>query len=768
MKIKEKYFFETKSCKEIPYSEVWKNMDKECLEKIVTVLFKSKSLNLNYQVMYNRDAPYPENLDDLEEIYSKYIERIESLYNKSEKYNCVTAVQEMRHFYCPGCGRAHRDYEYLKPMSSWDEIKKRYKEIITFSKLINFFSLPYYGYKKVFDTFSIITNIMFNPKKREDERFEKGPFGSLCLGCCVPPYEDKYIPFHEFQLAKNGMPLLCCPDCGEIIEIRESANFICAPKNLKYKYLTRRDNWFINNSIPYSYEIFERDEKVILSIIYSHYFPNIQGKLVIKKLTNDRYVFNTKTGQSYKMRTIDMDTKKGVFDGDNTYSVYKEPKINNITYCRNFSFHIPEECIQATLDAICKKQNVPLILAKDIDEYRIKCRNKGTGFNDYEVSNVKIISYVNRYAKLGRDFIKLLYETCDTCYIYHRKQLRKYFEMQTNPQVFIDLMEKNNIKTKGLKKIFAKNPLLLFNYNYLVTIGFKNVDVIMSLLKNEKTIKWFKKIKTVESTNNLRTFVEEYSSIKTEAELAKKVLECDDARYFFDIGNIYTTCLPILNAAPDLSVSRKKTLFKGDIKKIHDTLSDLSYAISSREFYIPYTKEEMKYNVNCGEYSFSLAKTSIELKTVGRTMHICVGSYSNSAFEKRTVIVLMRKTKTNELAACIELSPDYTTMQQAKDYCNGMLSKEKLNPLVSYFKHFGIEYTSSRDGRCNHLEEIHPSESIISVDSITKYKIFDSKEEFKKIYCDEVIFNGEKILLPPRNEDDIYDVWDDDYYQLPF
>ena len=765
MKIKEKYFFETRSCKEISYSEVWENLNKECLEKIITVLSKSKSLNLNNQVTCDKDAPYPENLDDLEKLYLKYIEKIEAFYNKSEKYNCVTTVQEMRHFYCPGCGQAHRDYEYLKPMSSWDEIKKKYEEIITFSKLMNFFSLTYRGEKRFFDTFSTIVNIMFAPEKREDWDSRKGPFDpSFCLGYYVPPYEDKYIPFDEFQLAKNGMPLLCCPDCGEIIEIRESDRLFFTPKNLKYKYLTRCDNWFLHNSIPCSYEIFERDEKVILSIIYCHYFPNTQGKMAVKKLTNDRYIFNTKTGQSYKMKTIDIDTKKGVFDGANNNSTYKEPKINNITYSERFSFHVPEECIQATIDAICKKQNVPLILAKDIDEYHIKCYSKGTGRNKYEVSNVKIISYVNRYAKLGRDFIKLLYETYGICYI-SRKQLRKYFEMQTNPEVFIDLMKKNNVKTKGLKKIFAKNPLLIYNYNYLITIGFKNIDVIMSLLRSEKTKKWFKEIKTVKSANSLKTFVEEYSSIKTEAELAKKVLECDDSKYFFDMGNIYTTCLPILNVDPDLSVSRKKALFKGDIKRIHDTLSDLSYAISSRGFYIPYTKEEMKYNANCGEYTFSLAKTSIELRTAGRDMHICVGTYSNSALEKRTVIVLMRKTETNELAACIELSPDYKTMRQAKDYCNGRLSEEKLNPLVSYFKHFEIEYTSSRDGEYNNLGKIHSSESVISVDDITEYKIFDSKEEFKKIYCDEVFFNGEKVLIPQKNEDNI---WDDDYYQLPF
>lgn len=290
----------------------------------------------------------------------------------------------------------------------------------------------------------------------------------------------------------------------------------------------------------------------------------------------------------------------------------------------------------------------------------------------------------------------------------------------------------------------------------------------MSLVKSEKMVPIFKNLNNYGrsfSSYNLKKFVEDYTSFKTEAELAKKIMVTKDLRNFTDIGNIYSDCTPLWRV---LNENQKKKIFKGSIEDIHNCLVQLSNSISKKEFYIPYTMNELSYNCECGDYVFTLAKTSSELTAVGKTMHICVGSYSNRALYKECVIVLMRDKRTKELAVCIELSPDYKKMKQAKDFCNREVSPEKLSALVSYFEKYHIEYASAYDGERNNLDKVEKRENAIQLNDTDGYMIFDSKEQFKKVLIDKIITVDNEVIQLPEDffEDD--EIQENLFMDMPF
>lgn len=90
-------------------------------------------------------------------------------------------------------------------------------------------------------------------------------------------------------------------------------------------------------------------------------------------------------------------------------------------------------------------------------------------------------------------------------------------------------------------------------------------------------------------------------------------------------------------------------------------------------------------------------------------------------------------------------------MEQAKDFCNDIISNEKLSALVSYFENYNIEYTSSRDGETNNLDKVKEREEVVQLEEMEGYMIFKSVEEFKKIQVDKIISIDDETIKLPQN-----------------
>ena len=752
MKIERNYFFHTVMCKTKTYNEILNELDEKFVSKVVENIYKYCDFNFSDFLCGSNDRP--RNLEEFKKVYEKLIDYFSNTYRMSSKYGTPSTKIESSYVYCPKCKAWHMDYKFLQPITSWDYIFQKYGELITFDILYRIFSDASYRNVSKFDKYGEIFALLYDEKLAKELYEKEAEQSKSYVFEPIPPfggyynieyYNNLYIPYNEFVRGNNGMPILKCPSCGLEIELEQRYDFShIKPINYSFTYLTRSNSWWQENQFPASYEIYsnEDDPKIVLSIMYNHYFPNVYGKMRVKK-TNDRIVFNTETGLSYELRPVDFETKEPIFE---------ETRIKNITYNHFFNrFSVPPEALQDTVDAICKKQNIDTISVESLKTTKADI--------------LSILTTVNRYAKLGKDFL-FNYLAVDASSKLGKKEKREFFEMQNEENVFLKALQKQKISSKYLKKMFATNPMFIYFYNTLKKIGFKNIDVIASLIKSEQMVSIFKNVYKHQYVEDmLRKFVEDYSSLKTEAELAKKIIATKDTQLLRDIGTIYHRCTPILEV---LTVDQKKKIFKGSIKSIHDLLLRLSISISEIDYYIPYTLKELKHNCICGNYVFTLAKTTAELSSVGETMHICVGSYSNRALYKECVIVLMRDKRTKELAVCIELSPDYKKMKQAKDFCNREVSPEKLSALVSYFEKYHIEYASAYDGERNNLDKVEKRENAIQLNDTDGYMIFESKEQFIKVLIDKIITVDNEVIQLPEDffEDD--EIQENLFMDMPF
>ena len=140
----------------------------------------------------------------------------------------------------------------------------------------------------------------------------------------------------------------------------------------------------------------------------------------------------------------------------------------------------------------------------------------------------------------------------------------------------------------------------------------------------------------------------------------------------------------VLNSSKDYKIDYRKS-----IEEIHDDLSEASYAISNPLIVFKNTKEERALEYSDGDYCIKIAKTNHELYNIGKTMHICVGSYSNYV-KKRLLSIYTLQDSNGKPIVCIEVrdnkvmqckmkfnKPVYENQELLK-YINKWMDKNKL------------------------------------------------------------------------------------------
>ena len=140
----------------------------------------------------------------------------------------------------------------------------------------------------------------------------------------------------------------------------------------------------------------------------------------------------------------------------------------------------------------------------------------------------------------------------------------------------------------------------------------------------------------------------------------------------------------VLSSNKDYKIDYRKS-----IKEIHDDLSEISYVISNPLIKFKNTKEERALEYSDEKYCIKLAKTNYELRDIGNTMHICVGSYSDYVKKRLLSIYTLQDNNRNPIV-CIEVrdnkvmqckmkfnNPVYTN-QELLEYINKWINKNKL------------------------------------------------------------------------------------------
>lgn len=655
------------------------------------------------------------------------------IWSRDIEYNVPKKVKTT-YMTCPYCKKSHLITDYISPINGWDNLIKKYDDKLGYILYCciaenNIFSIKEIIFNLLEDR-SIPHKTSFVRSRDNENIYEDSIYQKIYAHPSIAKKKTElrefFIPISEFLNQDNEL-IYRCPNCASNIELgktRRPGEFEDI-KNYTYKRLERHKDWFQQNKYLYAYKIDFNEENSCLSVslITNHVFPLPNAKNMVKQQC-ERITFNIKTGQSYRFRMIDLDTKTVSKEDE------KCSRIMNMTYGEKgwvISVITKKIAIEiATM--ILEKKGVSLNLQMIFDDI-----NENNKYQLY-----RTLFSINRYAdSYSADFIKAL--VFEGSYI-PLKDRKEFAHIQSNIVKLSKFLKKHKVNGKYQKNKCLKNPLKAKIVYFLKEIGFTNNDIINSFLENEDKL-----LMIVNNTSyiydmhysrlqikNMREFITDYCEVKSETELVKKL--SGNRHFFTDTVNMYYYLKEEIELFPHM----KKELFKGDLKEIHDRISVLRDSLNKKNYYINYTTDDLKLNGSVDDYVFSLATTAKEMRDVGAIMHICVGSYAEEAWRKFCYIVFM-KNKSGELQVCIELRKCGQTfeLRQAKDYCNNVLSEEKKAPLVAWLKIHQIRFDNCYDSQRNSLFEINcESQNFVSDDCYDNYKIFDTDEECLKTRID--------------------------------
>ena len=652
-------------------------------------------------------------------------------------------VAFQRFFYCPYCNKSHRFHEFLTPSGgrTHNDIVDKYKD-----QLIDtcFDFVVRRGFES-YDLMELYANSIFDDETETEESKKNYRYNSLVNRMLE---RKTYIPAREeFEYDAYGV-IFRCPDCGNQIKSRSSGHIY---RNHGFDdfegwNLTRKPSWKTDNMFFFKHFVFEKEDSPIitLSIINNHFFPNPYGKMMFFQ-SNERISFNTKTGQCYAFRLVDMKTKKALFP--------EMPRINCITYTQ-YPYIVSSISTEACVDlikAIAHKKGIS-VNAQEIME-------------NSKMNKIATVCAVNRFLGIfGDSFLKDYIASLGTyrlrpSHIDARDYAKSMYAFSKKPQKLLKTLKKEGITSKKLKKMCIDNPTLIHCFRELKKIGFTNIDNILKLFSAENKLILNELIEEIYSGNdneNIKIFIKEYALCKSETELFKKLITNNGVVFFKDTASIFAS----LSRKIKLTEKGKRELLSGSMKEIHDRIFVINDNLKNKNFYINYAEEDLSLNGVIGDYVFELAKTSNDMKVVGKEMHICVGSYDRKAWEKRCFIVFMKNNK-GELQACIELSGDKKRLVQAKDYCNNVLDKHKLPILVKWLKENGILFDEGRDSVKNNLTEVIPSElSFENNPSTNGYNVVKKEMVTARTEYIDADFSAFGTMLESANNDDWFDVFD--------
>ena len=237
------------------------------------------------------------------------------------------------------------------------------------------------------------------------------------------------------------------------------------------------------------------------------------------------------------------------------------------------------------------------------------------------------------------------------------------------------------LKGKGNKmlyKLLWENLNLVHIINDLVDLS--NVDVISNIVRElgpcEFTDKKLIKIRCL--------FSLDFSGAKIHSLVKKDKLESIANWVLQDCCRLYMTLLERTSGDYKLPSHRDfhdlHELLIRDINQVEDS--------ASKEIMLPLTNLKERH---LSEYSVKIAETAHDLNLLGQKLNICVAGYRSFVLAGDCVIAYV--TQNNKTVACLQVSPETSSLVQAKLACNQPVSS---NPDVER-----VVYSWVKDNRLN-------------------------------------------------------------------
>lgn len=527
-------------------------------------------------------------------------------------------------------------------------------------------------------------------------------FYTLKEGCQFPEgwvAEKSTIPnsyrcdsIQDLLVKKGNNILLTCPECKEDVTDYDKWYLKCGSD---YVF----DNWLLD---AYSYFIDEENGKISFTLFFITLFPNTDaGKLAINNY-NFKVIFNVKTGQSYILEIRKTDGKK------NRPKWVTGARLKNVTYggiscCSNIVCNClrNNEILKKMLDILIsynkRSWDDLLFDGNTLDDIFKEDASPWWGRNTLKNAEGKtigidfgIVTIYNKFCNLGfsRNFYNYLRDTIQEKQRHgHRNDWRKIRNMLlliSNSDNAVSAVESVIIKhkipqKKKIKKIVYDNPLIVFNYKTILSLGFKDYNIVMDLLEN-----YYEQIDFIKSNcynddfDKVIVFISDMIALKGEPTSKKLIVSI---RYGHDAKNWLIDSARMYYRIKEEDMVNPKSL-KGTLREIHDNLTTDYKKVRFKNKTIPYNEEELKLNEEIDGFKFILAKDTHQLIDVGNYMGICVGSYGEGAYNKNLIIVTM--IQDGKYVGCIELSKDGKVLRQAKAKYNNVLQEQKAEALKKW------------------------------------------------------------------------------------
>ena len=412
----------------------------------------------------------------------------------------------------------------------------------------------------------------------------------------------------------------------------------------------------------------ENNDKLFINV-FEGKTTLVNGKFYFQKYIHP-FIFNFKSGQSYKLPILNGETKKPLRKKGNG--------IRNISYCSidiHPAVYVAEEEIKELFLSKARQY------AHYTDEIEKLKASKGYGIANLMLSLTKF-----KYCDKATEAVVRSQYTEQSL-----KPVRKYWlkpgakeSVQKTLRVHYPL---------DVWKLFKKD-FSLFSHAY--KIGYLKPDNQRKLVKALTSV-WDiytprKATCHQVSVCYINSFVDLIRLSDNENEMVKrvtKIILSNPYVYEWVITDSVDMLRKIINEGMDI----KRILKMQTFNAIHDETVTVYRKIKQKNRLIHVSSKEKALNSSKGNIEFAVCTETDQLFAIGDTMHICVGSYGDKAVNKDCLIV---KGEVNgKLFACIEIRNK--CLIQVKGYCNQLLKGEEREAVIKWAKEKGLNYKDCFD-----------------------------------------------------------------------
>ena len=499
-----------------------------------------------------------------------------------------------------------------------------------------------------------------------------------------------------------------CPNCGERLVLDYADEFdncrwiIREPGEEEcFVFAT-----FVRSSRPTCFPVALKwwevaEDKLAIETVHELlYSRTMYGKYWIQReLLRYRFVFNLKTGQSYMMRGVDGKNKP-------SKESVQTRRLQNYAfkYLEGVPSEMRDDFVHVVLQALAQYRG--LTYEKPAMDSTYRC-----AYTSIDLSNLSRLMYFSSMQESDiRDFVNIpvsLFPKNIRAILPRLRELSAQGEVEWLPKY----MQKPSVRKRLLQH--AAN---FFFYRWLRDCGVTDINVMNRFVDYWCSLPCLDKTEDdlPFGSNKQRRFPVAYAAgrclahSKGDKEFIKWALEGRSAEsaYAFLVSALEESShYLIIDSSRMLhglkSANMQPARAVGNLKEVHDALAVLDHKRKYGNKEIEYSDVEKALEIDLGEYSFRLAKDTDSLYDIGKTMGICVGSYSNRAAAKACTILTMQKAE--KYVACIELRVRNrdVSMAQLKSKYNHTVAE--IEPVVEWVQKTGIKASDCYDYR-NALE----------------------------------------------------------------